>query len=115
MVNPLKGIAAKINRKLGGRMEQRECMRFVYNCPVGVQDCRTGKQSDGRLVNFNRLGLYFESDDAHKPGSEIDIRFDPSVYLTEPAALKAEVKWCKKIDDSALNCRFAIGVRYLRH
>lgn len=115
MANPLKSFVAKINRKLGGRMEQRECLRFVFDCAVDVQDCRTGKQSDGKLVNYNRLGLYFESEAAYKPGSEIDIRFDPSVYLTEPGPLKAEVRWCKECGDPTFSRRFGIGVRYRRH
>jgi hypothetical protein len=112
MVNPLKLFVAKINRKLGGGMEQRECMRFVYNCPVAVQDCLTGKQSAGRLANYNRLGLYFESEDAHDPGAEIDIRFDASVYLTTSDPLKAEVKWCRTIADTPPRYRYGIGVRY---
>ena len=115
MANPLKLFVARMNRKLGGRMEQRECARFDYSCPVDVQNCRSGKQSVGRLVNYNRLGLYFESYDAHVPGSEIDIRFDASVYLTHPGPLKAEVKWCEEIEAPALRHRFGIGVRYRHH
>jgi hypothetical protein len=115
MVHPLKFYVAKINRRLGGNMEQRACARFAYRCPVDVENRRTGRQSAGNLANYNRLGLYFECDDAHAPGSEIDVRFDESVVITSAEPLKAEVRWCKTIGEAKTGCRYGIGARYRPH
>lgn len=92
--------------------EQRECIRLSYETYVMVTDCRTGQKYPGRLYDYNRLGLYLESDFPLYPGSDVDIRFESSPYITNPEPLKAEVRWCNCIDGSTALYRFGIGIKY---
>ena len=93
-------------------IEQRECARLSYESYVIVTDYKTGEKFPGRLYDYNRLGLYLESDFPLIPGSEIGLRFKDSPYITYPEPLNAEVRWCNCIDGSAALYRYGIGVKY---
>ena len=93
-------------------IEQRECVRLGYETYVMVTDCKTGQKYPGRLYDYNRLGLYLESDFPLFPGSDVDIRFERSPYITNPEPLNAEVRWCNCIDGSSALYRFGIGIKY---
>ncbi len=74
------------------------------------------KYHNVKMYNFNKDGIFFESDKAIVPESEIII--EVSNYFPGPAvqdgsdSYRAKVKWCSKIEDSE---NFAVGTEILGH
>jgi len=98
--------------QLNSYTEQRECQRLRFESYVTVTDSKSGRRYTGRLYDYNRLGLYLESDFPVNPGSEIDIRFKNSPYITNPEPIKAEVRWCNCNHGTDALYRYGIGVKY---
>ena len=71
----------------------------------------------GRMMNYSRNGMYFESDYPFKPGAYIYIRLESdSVDSCEGfrTLSLAKVKWCRNTGDIK-SARHGIGVRYLNY
>ena len=79
--------------------------RYHTNTSIVFSDVEgTHRFKHGTLYNFNREGIYFESDDKLKPDSEIIV--ESCGYVPGPCGpegadhYRAKVKWCKEIEDS---------------
>ena len=92
--------------------DQRECMRLKHVSFLVVIECKTGKSYLGKLYNYNRLGIYFESEAALRPGTKIKVLIEESPYITTPVPLIAEVIWCHDNNDPEVHFRYGIGVQY---
>ena len=92
-----------------------------HNCEGSIS-CRyfiKGETFNGRMLNFSKSGMYFESGECIREGETIYFRLISSSSL--PSAREffdglrseslAEVKWCREIknEDAAY---FGYGVKY---
>jgi hypothetical protein len=65
------------------------------------------------MFNYSRGGLYFESDYAPLPGSEIYIGIERSPYDAGPDIYRVQVCWRREL--TALDSRYAFGVGVKYH
>ncbi len=68
-----------------------------------------------KMCNYSIDGMYFESDYAIQPGSDIciaKVKSSPVKCGSEVSdSYRAKVRWCKEIADSNPSC-YGIGVQY---
>jgi hypothetical protein len=95
--------------------DQRASMRFELEVPVIIKNCDCGTYAYGRMYNFSRGGIYFESDAAFKPGTCVRIDIEESQNSLAADRYYATVKWCKEISDAVVLCDYGIGVEFDRH
>ncbi|MGD9182921.1 MAG: hypothetical protein PVG15_15675, partial [Desulfobacterales bacterium] len=64
------------------------------------------------MYNYSRGGLYFESDYAPLPGTEIYIGIEKSPYDFGPDLYRARVQWRKELSGQTSKYAFGVGVKY---
>lgn len=94
--------------------DQRASHRFVYEASLKIENCDSGTYTYGRMYNYSAGGIYFESDVAFQPGTQvrIDIEKPGSGLFTEHLA--AKVKWCREISAAVVLYDFGIGAEFDR-
>lgn len=94
--------------------DQRASRRFVYEASLKVENCDSGTYAYGRMYNYSAGGIYFESDAAFQPGTQvrIDIAEPGSRLFTDH--LTAKVKWCREISAAVVLYDYGIGVEFDR-
>jgi hypothetical protein len=66
-----------------------------------------------QMNNYGSTGMGFESPQAIKPGTDIEIRLTNPPFKASPKAYRARVRWCNEIIDDDAFYRYKIGVNYL--
>lgn len=66
---------------------------------------------EARMVNYSSGGMYFESDYAPLPGSEVSIGIGKSPYTTGADIYRAQVRWRKTLPQNS-KYAYGVGVRY---
>lgn len=94
--------------------DQRASKRFDHEAPLIIKNCDRGTYAYGRMYNFSRGGIYFESDAAFKPGTCIRIDIEESQNSLAADHYYAAVKWCKEISDAVVLYDYGIGIEFDR-
>ena len=92
--------------------ENRDAARMDHVSSVQVQDIESGKIHKARMFNYSKEGVYFESDNALDPGTQIYIGIQDSPFATMPDVLEyrlAKIMWRKNLEDSFF--RYGYGVK----
>jgi hypothetical protein len=92
--------------------ENRSTPRFEYHTTVMIENYPSGKYYEGRMFNYSRTGMYFESDFAPRVGSDLFIGIENSPYSSGHDVYRAKVKWCKELPDKASYFYYGVGVQY---
>ena len=92
--------------------ENRDTPRFEHEATVMIENYPAGHYHEGRMYNYSRSGMYFESDFAPKTGSAIFIGIENSPYSSGHDVYRAKVMWCKKLPEKASYYYYGVGVRY---
>jgi hypothetical protein len=97
-------------------LKKRAHSRNAYEAPIMYTNYDTENYCPAKMYNTSLNGMYFESERALQPESDICIKMVTHLSEeTEPEACKAcraRVKWCQKIDKSGISC-YGIGIQYL--
>jgi len=73
----------------------------------------SGRYFEGRMFNYSRGGMYFESDFAPKVGTEIFIGVENSPYTAGHDVYRAKVIWKKELADRQSFFLYGVGVKFL--
>ena len=92
--------------------ENRETPRFEHEATVMIENYPSGKYYEGRMYNYSRAGMYFESDFAPAVGADIFIGIENSPYSSSHDVRRAKVMWCKKLAEKASFFYYGVGVKY---
>jgi hypothetical protein len=94
--------------------DQRASQRFVYEVSLKIENCDSGTYTYGRMYNYSTGGIYFESDVAFQPGTQvrIDSAKPGKGLFSDP--LTAVVKWCQEISSAVVLYDYGIGVEFDR-
>jgi hypothetical protein len=92
--------------------EQRDDTRFYHEATVMIENYPEGKYYEGRMYNYSRGGMYFESDFAPEQGSDVFIGIENSPYSSGHDVYRARVMWCKELPDNVSFFYYGIGVKY---
>jgi hypothetical protein len=95
---------------------KRAYSRDAYEAPIMYANYDTENYYHAKMYNSGPGGMYFETERAIQPGSEICIKMInyPS-DISGPESFKAyraRVEWCKEARKKGISC-YGIGVKYL--
>ena len=95
---------------------KRSYSRNSYEVPIMYANYDTENYYNAKMYNSGLGGMYFESERALQPGSDICIKMATHSFgKSEPEAYKAyraRVKWCKKRSKTGISC-YGVGIQYL--
>lgn len=97
-------------------LERRSHRRFVYEAEIAHDLLAHNNIYKGKLYNFSRGGLYFESDQPIFPGEEVFIKFKDQPDSSNDDMMSqlpfgVEIVWQNDLPDSFF--RFGYGAHYL--
>ena len=96
--------------------ERRNHRRFVYEADISHDLLAHNHVYKGKLFNFGKGGLYFESDQSIFPGEEVFIKFENqqdsiSDGIMSQLPFGVEIVWQNDLSDSFF--RFGYGAHYI--
>lgn len=97
--------------------EKRRESRKYHKAPVLVQELNDIYIYNGRMVNYNYQGVYFESDTAFEAGTNIILGIEGSTYISPSASpdspnfYHAIILWHTRLTGSMLN--FGYGTKFV--
>lgn len=92
--------------------DQRASKRFDHEAPLVIKNCDCGTFACGRMYNYSRGGIYFESDAAFEPGTCVRIDIEESQNALAADHYYATVKWTKEISAAVVLYRHGIGIEF---
>ena len=93
-------------------VEQRKSPRRNCTTTVMFENYLTGNYFEGRMVNYSRDGMCFESDIAPEIGTEIFIGVEKSPYSPNYDVFRAKVMWSRALTLKESYYSVGVGVRY---
>ena len=94
--------------------DQRASQRFVYEAALKIENCDAGTYTYGRMYNYSAGGIYFESDVAFQPGTQVQIDIEKPGKSLDINHLTAKVKWCQEISAAVVLYDYGIGAEFER-
>lgn len=92
--------------------EKRDAMRVNHRIDILLENLPAGAYYDAQMGNYSRGGMYFESNYAPLPGTEIYIGMEKSPYDASPDLYRAQVRWRRKLLTQDSKYSFGVGVKY---
>ena len=92
--------------------EQRDATRVKHTANIMLENLPAGTHYKAKMYNYSRGGMYFESDYAPLPGTEIYIGIEKSPYDSSPDMYRAQVRWRQKLLEQDSQYSFGVGVQY---
>ena len=92
--------------------ENRKAARIKQKGVIMLSDETSEYYYYAQLGNVSGDGMYFESENALKPGSEIDIQYDNPPFKASPKNYRAIVQWCKPLSEDDSLHAYGVGVKY---
>jgi hypothetical protein len=92
----------------------RDNERIKHKTDILFENYFSGTHHKARMYNYSIGGLYFESDYAPLPGTEIYIGIKNSPYDAGADLYHARVKWRKQLTPVASDRHFGVGVQFCR-
>lgn len=91
--------------------EDRAEKRLDYISPLQIKELTSGEIYDVRMLNYSKIGFYFESDGFFQKGAKIYICIQNSPYSPKSGVLDyyhGEVVWRKDLKQSFLNYGYGV-------
>ena len=92
--------------------EKRADTRIQHETTIMIENYPAGKYYEGRMYNFSRCGIYYESDFTPEPGMDIFIGIENSPLSSEYDVYRATVIWWRKRPKKASSFGYGIGVKF---
>ena len=94
--------------------DQRASKRFVYEAAIIIEKCDSRTYTHGRMYNYSSGGIYFESDVAFQPGTQVRIDIENPSKGLNSGHLLGKVKWCQEIAAAVVLYDYGIGIEFDR-
>ena len=92
--------------------DHRADARFRHEVAIMFEHYPSGKYYEGKMFNYSRGGMYFESNFAPEIGAEIFIGVENSPYTSGHDVYRAKVIWQTRLKDAQSLFLYGIGVKY---
>ena len=92
--------------------DQRATRRFHHETAIMYEHYPSRKYYEGRMFNYSRGGMYFESNFAPEIGTEIFIGVENSPYTNGHDVYRAKVIWHTKLQGADSVFFHGIGVKH---
>jgi hypothetical protein len=90
----------------------RQTPRFSFASTVMFENYMAGTCHDGRMVDYSRSGMRFETSQAPTVGAEIFIGMDKSPYSAAHDVFRATVVWFRELPLKQSSYPYSVGVKY---
>ena len=94
--------------------DRRASKRFAHEAAIIIENSDSRTYTYGRMYNYSSGGMYFESDVAFEPGSQVQIDIENPGEDLHSGRLLGEVKWCEEIAAAVVLYDFGMGVEFDR-
>ena len=92
--------------------EQRTDRRQRHEAPIMFEHYSSGKYYEGKMMNYSRGGMYFESNFAPEVGSEIFIGVENSPFTSGHDVYRAKVIWHESLEGADSLFFYGIGIKF---
>ena len=92
--------------------DHRNNIRIKHKADIQFENYFSGKHFRARMYNYSMGGMYFETDYAPLPGTEIYIGIKNSPYNAGADVYRAQIRWRKPLTSSVSDYQFGVGVKY---
>ena len=80
--------------------ENRETPRFEHEATVMIENYPSGKYYEGRMYNYSRTGMYFESDAPIRPNVTFTLK---SMKIDATAGIRGNTRRFEPVSNSVTN------------
>ena len=91
--------------------EKRSGVRLGHRAPITLESFEVGAIQKGRMFNYSRTGIYFESNFYLIPGAEIYVGINNSPYASaseEYECYRSIIQWRKFLEHSAFDYGYGV-------
>ena len=92
--------------------EHRDYTRYKHKAKILLETYPSGSYYQAKMFNFSRDGMYFESNYAPLPGTEIFIGIENSPHDFGADVYRAQIRWRKQLNDEKSKYTYGVGVKY---
>jgi len=92
--------------------EQRADTRHHHEAAIMYEHYSSGRYYEGKMLNFSRGGMYFESNYAPEVGSEIFIGVENSPFTSGHDVYRAKVVWHAALEGAESFFFYGIGAKF---
>jgi hypothetical protein len=92
--------------------DRRADTRYRHETAIMYEYYLSGKFFEGKMFNYSRGGMYFESNFAPEIGTEIFIGVENSPYTSGHDVYRAKVAWRAKLEGTESFFFHGIGATY---
>jgi hypothetical protein len=92
--------------------DHRNNTRIKHKADIQFENYNSGIPFKARMYNYSTEGMYFETDYAPLPGTEIYIGIKKSPYDAAADIYRAQIRWRKHLTSSPSDYQFGVGVKY---
>ena len=92
--------------------DNRNNTRTNHQADIQFENYFSRKHYKARMFNYSMEGMYFETEYAPLPGTEIYIGIKNSPYDAGADVYRAQIRWRKQLDSPVSNHQFGVGVKY---
>jgi hypothetical protein len=92
--------------------DHRNNTRIKHKADIQFENYNSGIPFKARMYNYSTEGMYFETDYAPLPGTEIYIGIKKSPYDAAADIYRAQIRWRKQLKASPSDYHFGVGVKY---
>jgi len=92
--------------------DHRNNTRTKLKADIQFENYFSGNHHKARMYNYSTGGMYFETDYAPLPGTEIYIGIKNSPYDAGADVYRAEIRWRKQLKTPLSDHQFGVGVKY---
>lgn len=94
------------------RPDRRTDTRYRHETAIMYEIYGSGRYFEGKMFNYSRGGMYFESNFAPEIGTEIFIGVENSPNSSGHEVYRAKAIWSVKMDDAESFFFHGVGVKY---
>jgi hypothetical protein len=92
--------------------DKRSNPRFPFSSAVMLENYRTQICHDGRMIDYSRGVMGFETSASLEVGSEIFIGMDESPYSKAHDEFRARIVWLRELSLNQSAYPYSVGVMY---
>jgi hypothetical protein len=90
----------------------RNDMRIRHKADIQFENYFLDKHYTARMCNYSLGGMYFETDYAPLPGTEIFIGIKDSPYDAGADVYRAQIRWRRQLTAGSSPYHYGVGVQY---
>ena len=99
---------------MGTVPDLRNNERIKHKTDISFENYFSGTHHKAKMFNYSIGGMYFETDYAPLPGTEIFIGVKNSPYDSGPDLYHARIRWRKHLRSIVSSRHFGVGVQFCR-